>query len=169
MDRYDLFDKIFTEKTFNVEYGGNFCKRVVKSGEIDFIDEDSDTVMLTVTPKQVLCTECGVELTPDDCDMINERTLQITCPECFYKYRVTFPFVKLVKTSDKIKSSILEGCIYLADVKNEKKHVIYRDNKFLSIEDNEAEVKPDLLIEEVYLTNSEIADLRPPESINKNM
>lgn len=159
MDRYDLFDKLFTEKKFIVGHNGKQYKRIDKVGFVEFIDEETNTVILTITNNKVLCSECGVEMTYDDCEMINYKTLNLICPECFYEYQVTFPSVKQVKTSDKIKS-IIENSIYLANVGNEQKHVIYKGNKFLSIEDDDLEVNPDMLIEEMFLTNAEIAELR---------
>lgn len=159
MDRYDLFDKLFVEHNYVIEHNGKKYRKEVSENKIDFCDPDTDEPVVTVEDGKVFCSECGVELGYDDCELINYKTLNLICPECFYEYQVIFPTVKQVNMSKDIKS-ITENSIYIAKVGNETKHVVFKNNKFLSIEDDDQEAKPDLLLQEVFLSNAEIAKLR---------
>lgn len=163
MNRCELFDKIFTEKRLSVEYNGQFCEKRIRGNSVDFLDPETGDPMITITQNQILCSECGVELGYNDCEMLNYRTLKLICPECFFEYKIIFPQMKQVNMSEKVES-ITEGSIYLATVGGKEQHVIYTDDKFLCVEEDDKPVNPELLIEEVFLSNSEIADLRPVSS-----
>ncbi len=163
MNKDDMFDKLFENKGFSVYHDGEKLARYVNDdGSVDYVDEDTDDTMITITDDKIYCTECDCIIGFSSCEVVNDHSINLICPDCLYEYKVVFSNIDKVPMSKDIKA-LLDGSIYEALLDNQIVHVKYSDGKFLCIEENDKLVKPEMLNKEVFLSNAQLADLRKEE------
>lgn len=163
MNKDDMFDKLFENKGFSVYHDGEKLARYVcDDGSVDYVDEDTDDTMITISNDKICCTECDCKIGYSNCEVVNDHSINLICPDCLYEYKVLFSNVDKIPMSKDIKA-LLDGSIYEALLENQIIHVKYSDGKFLCIEENDKPVKPEMLNKEVFLSNAQLADLRKEE------
>lgn len=159
MNKFELFDLLFDSNSkLEAYYQEDIADKKVSGGEIKFVDSDNND-LISISNKTVYCCDCVREIKPINCEKIADNKLKLNCPECGMDLIILFKNLKKIPFSDKVKN-IIEGSYYLVKVGDVNKHVLYQKDNFYSIEDNDIIVKPTFIIEEVFLTNTEIANLK---------
>ena len=159
MNKKDMFEKLFDNKGFVVDFEGIRLSKRSNSVNTTYYNDETDEPMITIGKDYVLCTECDCEFRLNNCEAINDHTLQLVCPECMYKYKVVFVNSNTIPLGEEVKS-LMDGSTYIVKVGNDTLHALYTEGQFLCIEKNDEPIKPDLVEREVFLTNSQVSELR---------
>lgn len=159
MNKSDLFDLLFTDTKFVIEHEGSPLRCVINDNKKCFVEEDTGIIMVHITGDSVFCTECGCEMQLNNCESVNDHTIKLVCPECLYEYKVTFVNPNKIPLSDEVKA-LMDGSTYVIKVAGETLHALYTDGQFRCIEKSDELVKPDLVEREIFLTNSQLCELR---------
>lgn len=159
MNKNDLFDLLFKNSRFTIEYDGEQLEKVVNGDSIYFIDKGTDETMVHIRNGRIFCTECDCELNKRDCESVNDHTIKLVCQDCLYEYKVTFVNPNSIPLGKEVKS-LMDGSTYVIKVADETFHALYTEGQFKCIERSGELVKPDLVEREVFLTNSQLCELR---------